>query len=284
MSPEPVQFEVDRGGRLVRGERLDPDDDPTGCDLILAHGLTATRRYVVHGSKLLARDGHRVFSYDACSHGTSDPGPKGGHTYGLLSEDLIAVCADQTNGVGKPVVVGHSMGAHTVVRALLDRPDNFAAAVIVGPVYRGAAADDATLAYWNGLADGLESGGVDGFMAAYERDGLDPAWRETVLRFTRERLSLHDHPEAVAMALREIPESVPFDSIDELAAIDLPVLVVASHDVADPSHPYESAVAYAEAIPNAKLISEEEGESPLAWQGGKLSREIGSFAESLPSI
>jgi hypothetical protein len=37
------------------------------------------------------------------------------------------------------------------------------------------------------------------------------------------------------------------------------------------------AAAYADALPEARLISEAEGESPLAWQGGRLSREIASF-------
>jgi pimeloyl-ACP methyl ester carboxylesterase len=250
---------------------------------MLAHGLTATRRYVLHGSSALARNGHRLISYDACSHGSSDPGPQGGHTYELLRNDLLAVAATECPD-GKPVLVGHSMGAHTVASALLDRPEDFAAAVIIGPVYRGIRADEATLDYWRGLASGLESGGVDGFMAAYGEGSMDPDWRETILRITRDRLSLHAHPEAVAMALREIPADIPFGQIDELAAIGVPVLVVASHDVADPSHPYESAAAYAEAIPGATLISEAEGESPLAWQGGKLSREISAFLDGLPRL
>jgi hypothetical protein len=33
------------------------------------------------------------------------------------------------------------------------------------------------------------------------------------------------------------------------------------------------------ALPRARLISEEEGQSPLAWQGGRLSREIAAFCE-----
>ena len=57
----------------------------------------------------------------------------------------------------------------------------------------------------------------------------------------------------------------------------MPALVVASHDEADPGHPYAVAAAYAEALPRARLISEEQGESPLAWQGGKLSRAIADF-------
>ncbi|HSK49052.1 MAG TPA: alpha/beta hydrolase, partial [Solirubrobacterales bacterium] len=54
-------------------------------------------------------------------------------------------------------------------------------------------------------------------------------------------------------------------------------LVVASSDRADPGHPYAAAAAYAERLPCGKLVSEGEGESPLAWQGGKLSRELAAF-------
>ena len=38
------------------------------------------------------------------------------------------------------------------------------------------------------------------------------------------------------------------------------------------------AEAYASHLPRARMVSEEEGASPLAWQGGRLSREIAAFA------
>jgi pimeloyl-ACP methyl ester carboxylesterase len=81
-----------------------------------------------------------------------------------------------------------------------------------------------------------------------------------------------------------VTRSRPFDSLEELGALAVPTLVVASNDDADPGHPYEAAAAYAEALPNARLLSEAEGESPLAWQGGKLSRALAAFyAEALSS-
>ena len=138
--------------------------------------------------------------------------------------------------------------------------------------------DEETIAYWDGLAAALEEGGEDGFVSYIEAAGINPDWRETVLRITRERIALHRHPEALVEALREVPRSRPFDSMDELEFLEVPTLVVASHDVADPGHPYAVAAEYSERIPGAKLISEEEGESPLAWQGGKLSRAIAEFA------
>lgn len=182
---------------------------------------------------------------------------------------------DAEVGDRRVVLAGHSMGAHTAVSYALARGDRLAGLVVIGPTYMGFV-DEQALAGWDRLADGLERGGVDGFMDAYDR-GLDPAWRETILGFTRRRMLEHRYPDAVARALREVPRSAPFEAISELEFCDLPALVVASRDTADPSHPYSVAAAYAESLPEARLISEAEGESPLAWQGGRLSREITSF-------
>src|SRR5919108_220250 len=66
---------------------------------------------------------------------------------------------------------------------------------------------------WDALADGLERGGVDGFVAAY--GPITGPWAETTERVIRQRLGLHEHPEAVAQALRQVPRSRPFDSLDE---------------------------------------------------------------------
>jgi pimeloyl-ACP methyl ester carboxylesterase len=59
----------------------------------------------------------------------------------------------------------------------------------------------------------------------------------------------------------------------------VPSLVVASYDEADPGHPYAIAEAWAERLPSARLVSEEPGKSPLAWQGGRLARTIADFLE-----
>jgi pimeloyl-ACP methyl ester carboxylesterase len=276
MSPvklEPQPFEVD--GRL-RGETMGE-----GPRVVLLHGITATRRQVVHGSLVLPRSGHRVISYDARGHGESDPAPvDSGYGYPELVGDLEAVVA-QTVGDDPFVLVGHSMGAHTVVASALEHPEQIAGLVVIGPVYGGPISDGdvvrAVLAKWDERADGLEQGGVDGFLEVIDRQGLDPAWRDSILRFTRERMEAHKHLDAVARALREVPRSTPFESMDELEFLGLPALVVASHDVADPGHPYAVAEAYAERLPRSRLISEDENESPLAWQGGRLSREIAAF-------
>jgi pimeloyl-ACP methyl ester carboxylesterase len=270
---EPRPFEGASDGVQLAGEEVGE-----GPPIVLLHGLTATRRYVLHGSLTLARRGHRLVSYDARGHGESSPAPDDeGYGYPELTGDLAAVLADRCPD--EPAVLcGHSMGCHTAVAYALDHADLVEALVLAGPSTLGIPATDEVLASWDRLADGLERAGVDGFMEAYEADlSVDPAWRETALRITRERMERHRHPEAVARALREVPRSLPFDGLAELETLDVPALVVASHDEADPGHPYAVAEAWAEHLPSARLVSEESGKSPLAWQGGRLSRAIDDF-------
>jgi len=227
---------------------------------------------------VLPREGFRTVVYDARGHGESEPAPGGeGYGYPQLVEDLERI-VDERAGGGPFLLGGHSMGAHTVVAYALEHPERIAGLVVIGPVYRGAL-DDETLEKWDRRGDALAEGGVEGFLAAIEAEGIDPAWHETVLRFTRARMEAHRHPEAVAEALHELPRSRPFEAMSELEFLEVPALVVASHDVADPGHPYAVAEEYAARLPQAELVSEPgEQDSPLAWQGGRLSREIARFA------
>jgi pimeloyl-ACP methyl ester carboxylesterase len=270
---EPRPFTVGDGAS-IHGETVGE-----GTPVVLCHGITATRRYVVHGSRALERAGHTVVSYDARAHGESGPAPPGeGYGYPELVADLQRVVTAEV-GEQPFVLAGHSMGSHTAVAYALRHAERLAGLVVIGPVYSGTISAEA-LEYWDGLAAALEGGGVEGFVAYIGREqGIDPSWRETVLRFTRERMLLHRDPAALAEALRQVPRSRPFESLEELDSLQVPALVVASREEADPGHPSEVAAAYAEHLPQARLIAEQEGESPLAWQGGKLSREIAAFCE-----
>ena len=245
---------------------------------MLLHGLTATRRYVVMGSRALERSGHRVVAYDARGHGAST-GPEDPHAYDYddLVDDLRAVLDDR--GIDRAVLAGASMGAHTAVRLALDAPERVAGLVLATPAFDPEEDRKAGLARWDALSEGLRSGGVDGFVEAYGDPQVPEQWKETVDKVLRQRLSAHEHPEAVADALHAVPRSRPFEAWDELAAIDVPTVIVASRDEADPGHPYAIGEHYAEEIPGAELRSEEPGSSPLAWQGGQFSKVISQLAE-----
>jgi pimeloyl-ACP methyl ester carboxylesterase len=243
--------------------------------IVLLHGLTATRRYVVMGSRVLQRAGVRAISYDARGHGHSAPAPDhGAYGYERLTGDLLAVL--DALGIERAVLAGASMGAHTIVRFALCHPERVAALGLITPAYDPAADTTGPNAFagWDALAQGLREGGVEGFLAAYDFSPVPGAWRATVETVVRQRLSAHDHPEAVADALEVVPRSRPFERIEELATIEAPTLVVASRDEADPGHPLAVGERYAQAIPGARLIVEDPGQSPIAWQGGQVSKAL----------
>jgi pimeloyl-ACP methyl ester carboxylesterase len=271
MAAQPKQLSIDSDGVDLGGE-----ESGAGHPIVLLHGLSATRRYVVMGSRILERGGHRVIAYDARGHGRSAPARGRAYGYEHLTADLRAVL-DRV-GVERAVIAGASMGAHTAVRFALESPDRVAALALITPSYdptQPRVEDE--LRRWDALAQGLRSGGVEGFVQAYDLASVAEAWRATIETVLRQRLSAHEHPEAVADALEVVPRSRPFEDVRQLGSIQVPSVVLASRDEADPGHPLEVGERYARAIPDADLVVEDAGppaRSPIAWQGGRLSRVL----------
>ena len=50
-----------------------------------------------------------------------------------------------------------------------------------------------------------------------------------------------------------------------------------ARDEADPTHRLGVAERYVERLPRGELLVEDEGKSPIAWQGARLSRAIADF-------
>jgi pimeloyl-ACP methyl ester carboxylesterase len=274
--PQPLSFAVDRGdGVTLSGETVGE-----GAALVLVHGLTATRRNVVQGSRHLLGRGRRLISYDARGHGESTaPDDRDAYEYADLAGDLAAVLDGQ--GLERAAIAGASMGAGTAVRFALDHPERVAALVLITPAFRDAERlGGESLAHWDRLAAALEARDVEAFVAASGANELPDRWREPARLATRQRIERHRDLGAVARALHVVPRSRPLASLDELAALTMPVLVAATRDEADPGHPRAIAEEYARRLPNAELAVEKPGDTPLAWQGARLSRTIGDFLDS----
>jgi pimeloyl-ACP methyl ester carboxylesterase len=270
MRTDPLQVRRD-------GVVLDGEASGEGPAVLLLHGLTATRRYVLHGSTALQRGGRRVIAYDARGHGRSTAAPDpSAYDYGTLAEDAMAVL--DAAGAPDAALVGQSMGSATAVAATLAHPARVRALVIVTPAHRGAPVADPTR--WDALAAGYETGGAQGFMDAYGVPRVPERYRDTVTTVMRQRMERHEHPEGVVAALRATPRTAAFDGLDALRGIGCPTLVVASRDELDPDHPFSVAQEYVDRIPGAELVTEADGESPLAWRGGTLAAVILRFLDA----
>ena len=105
------EFSVASNGITLHG-----DDDGEGPPILLLHGLSATRRYVLHGSTALIRDGYRLIAYDARGHGESDPAPAStAYGYAAMVQDAVQVMDDR--GIDRAVVVALPLVSTTVVVA-----------------------------------------------------------------------------------------------------------------------------------------------------------------------
>jgi pimeloyl-ACP methyl ester carboxylesterase len=268
---EPSTFQVQRDGVTLCGEQAGD-----GPPVVLLHGLSATRRYVVQGSRHLIKRGYRLIAYDARGHGSSSPA--GSYEYAELVHDLEAVLDHL--GLERVALVGSSMGAATAMAFTLEHPERVAALVQITPAYTGyARTGDVDGDSWERMATALESG-LDAFVeAAQPPEDLPERWREVARKATRQRMERHEDLNAVAAAVREVPSSVAWKGLDPLRGLQVPVLIVGSQDDADALHPLAVAQEYDRRLPNSELVVEDRGKSPLAWQGARLSSEIGDFLE-----
>jgi pimeloyl-ACP methyl ester carboxylesterase len=268
---ETSSFQVERDGVLLDGEQAGD-----GPPVVLLHGLSATRRNVVQGSRHLIKRGYRLIAYDARGHGASSPG--GSYDYAELVADLEAVL--EHLGIERTALVGSSMGAATAMAFTLEHPERVAALVQITPAYTGyARTGDVDGDSWERMASELERGGVDAFVEIAQPEGLPERWREIAREATRQRMERHADPAAVAAALRQVPRSVAWKGLDVLCDLEVPVLIVGSRDEADALHPLGVAQEYDRRLPRSELVVEDKGKSPLAWQGARLSGEIGDFLE-----
>jgi pimeloyl-ACP methyl ester carboxylesterase len=270
-----VAIEVPSGVRLsVRetGPRFGPA-------VVLLHGLTLTREFVLMGSTKLEYSGFRVLACDARGHGRSGaPADRAAYGYRDLADDVVGIM--NALRVKSALLVGASMGFHTALRVALDHPHRVAGIVGITPGFDPDETPSAKDLYEADLtAELLRRDGIDGFLQALDEisDPLGIVAPDEM----RTRMSWHRDLGVLADAVQHVVRSRPFKSLDDLAAIGVPALVVGSRDAFDPRHPFHVATAYAAALPRAELYCEAEGRAPLAWSRRRLGNRVLDFAQSL---
>jgi pimeloyl-ACP methyl ester carboxylesterase len=148
-SPFHAEQRVDVGDGDLHVARAGPTPGDASAVVVLVHGITASHVEWRAVARLLAeRGGLCLLAPDLRGRGRSAalPPPDG---LGTHVEDLLAVLDDA--GVGRAVLVGHSMGAFVVALVAAGHPERAASVVLVDgglplPVPAGVDVDAALLA------------------------------------------------------------------------------------------------------------------------------------------
>ena len=170
------------------------------------------------------------------------------------------------------------MGAHTAVRFALEHPSASRGLLLVTPGVSTPTLPGASSSAGTRSRAGCASGGVDGFVAAYDLARLRAGWRETVERVIRQRMARARAPAGGRRRARGRAALAPVRRRGASLGGDRGPDARRRQPRRRRSRaPARVARRYAEAIPGARLVVEDEGASPIAWQGGQLSRLLLDF-------
>ena len=86
-----------------------------GVTVVLVHGWTESHQYWIYQIRDLTERGLRVVAWDLRGHGHSQPATNADYTIERFGEDLEAVLSTTVPEGTRAVVVGHSLGAMTIV-------------------------------------------------------------------------------------------------------------------------------------------------------------------------
>lgn len=207
--------------------------DGVGNPVLALHGLLGLGQSV----RAQLPPGYRVASYDQRGHGAGPrPDSAEGYEVGKFVADAIAVLDALTAQEGpdwvRPLLLGNSMGAGVALRLTMDQPSRVGRLVLVGPAF-----GDTTIAVKDdffALADGVQAFGIEGFIPIFRASMIDDGLPKAATKWLDEWIGTHDAL-TLAAAIRAIAGWVPFPDLEQVAGLNLPLVVVSWPD--DPIHP-----------------------------------------------
>jgi pimeloyl-ACP methyl ester carboxylesterase len=186
--------------------------------MIFVHGWCCDRSYFAPQVRHFAAR-HAVAAVDLRGHGESstiDPGP-GAYDIAVLAEDVLAVAA--AAGLGRPVLVGHSLGA-LVGLVCAARPGAIRALVMVDPA---PITNEPAKAFFAESVDAVRADGDRSWRTAFVKGMFlptDAARRQAIIEEFPATA-----PGIAAAVLRAMSE---FDGAAVLGAATVPVLSIGS--------------------------------------------------------
>jgi non-heme chloroperoxidase len=276
-------FDADDGQAIpvrVLGERTDAPP------VVLVHGLGCSHWHWMPVAKRL-RHRHRVFAWDARGHGACRPGADTAITLPRLARDLRQLL-DHFE-LERAVLVGHSMGALTVLQYLQDHGTGRVAGVALVDQSPRIVTD----AEWRlGMFGGCSAEMLLGLIAGARRDLAETVVHEVEAAaggWWQRRLApdaalgrllrswLHKLDPSALLDLAESLATTDLRAV--LATLDVPLWVVlggrSAHYAGVPLEPY-----YRRAVPHASVtVYARSGHSPHVAEPGRFAHELLRFLD-----
>ncbi len=254
----------------IRDATLAYEQSGTGdIDLVLIHGFQNDHSAWDPFVERLNPARYRVTRFDlvGCGH-SSRPASWERCTIDEYARDLVALCHEL--GIERPIVVGHSLGGGTAVRAALDNPERFRALVLVAPVST-TGLDFLPEGAFDGLAQPTAEAQRELAKAAFQRPLSDAdfeALMEIIGRATPE------HIEGAARSMRD------FRCQDELVNLKPRTLLVCGDR--DRHVPLRNLLATQQAIPRCGLqVYYDVGHVPWVEVADVFAADVGRFIETV---
>jgi pimeloyl-ACP methyl ester carboxylesterase len=219
-----------------------PDDAPR---LVLLHGLGSD---ATSSDALVDAIAQRlqVARLDLRGHGGSEPlaDPARYGWFARPAADVVELM--DALEWDDAAVAGGSLGAATATAVALAYPERVRRLGVFAPAFGPGpkAGNEAAYGFFGAVAE-------RGLLGVLEVLESLPGMSADVLADARTNWSRQDDA-AMRACVTALADAVLLDEIEVLAHVDVPTIVVGHHG--DLLHPWELAVAYAEALPQARLV------------------------------
>ncbi|MGU7771684.1 alpha/beta fold hydrolase [Burkholderia sp. MR1-5-21] len=244
-------------------------DVGAGPAVVFQHGLGGDEAQVAEVFPASAP--FRRLTLECRAHGRSDDCATSPYSLESFSDDVLAFADER--GIDRFVVGGISMGAAIALRLAVKHPDRVSALVLARPAWLWDSSP-LNMRPFGEVAARIVAAGATNGLKAFERSGtasfLQDAAPDNLASLRK--FFARPRPEVTAKLLASISSDGPGVTKEQVAAINVPTLVIAHGR--DYVHPLEHGKVLAETIPGAEFVE-------ITPKATDKARYVAEFSDAL---